>query len=718
MTNMEEMQYQPTTKYPVKNRSCTDVVCFLLFLAFLAGWLAVAVVAVSKGNPVTLIYPSNSSGIVCGRGPNENATNLLFHDITKCISVFGCPTSQVCVKKCPKETTSLRVLCKLPELDVCQVALEKNRKFCVPMTDDEWNNAKKNPTQLMDDRKCPSYTLESFPVLGRCVPDFGILDKYQNKDDEIKDDEGNSIQTGGDEDPKIEVGDVIKAIKYMTDLLNAGEIAEKVWADLIKSWYWILGGQGLSLVVAFFWIFLMRFITGPMIYISMLLSIGLLGVSAAYSWVKYSSFAQTEQQEHDIFGVNPITDGLSTYLEIRDTWLAFFIISVTVTVILLLILIFLRTRIAIAVELIKESSKAIYNITSSLFFPIVPFFLQLIVVCYFCVVAAFLASTGEQEFNVAHASDAEQCQGLKDGDECNPETFSVDENCPAECIFRKMSVPDEMNYLQLYNLLGLFWGLFFASALGEMVLAGGFSSWYWALDKNRDVPSFTLFASFYRTIRYHLGTLAFGSLIVAIIRLIRVALQYIENKIKEKGIDNVFSKIFLFICKCCFWCLEKFIKFLNRNAYIITASVGTNFCTSAKEAFGLIIRNVARVAVLDKVTDFILFLGKLVVVGCVAVLSYYTFSGKLDSSLPLEVEAPKLNYYFIPVIIIIFSAYMIATCFFSVFSMAVDTVFLCFLLDLEQNANNPHPQYFMSKNLMKILKLKQAESKKKGDAKK
>jgi hypothetical protein len=28
------------------------------------------------------------------------------------------------------------------------------------------------------------------------------------------------------------------------------------------------------------------------------------------------------------------------------------------------------------------------------------------------------------------------------------------------------------NYLHLYNLFGLFWGLFFASALGEMVLAG------------------------------------------------------------------------------------------------------------------------------------------------------------------------------------------------------------------------------------------------------
>lgn len=33
--------------------------------------------------------------------------------------------------------------------------------------------------------------------------------------------------------------------------------------------------------------------------------------------------------------------------------------------------------------------------------------------------------------------------------------------------------------------------------------------------------------------------------------------------------DNKFAKFLLSCLKCCFWCLEKFIKFLNRNAYIM-----------------------------------------------------------------------------------------------------------------------------------------------------
>lgn len=39
--------------------------------------------------------------------------------------------------------------------------------------------------------------------------------------------------------------------------------------------------------------------------------------------------------------------------------------------------------------------------------------------------------------------------------------------------------------------------------------------------------------------------------------------------------DNKFAKFLMTCLKCCFWCLEKFIKFLNRNAYIMVSQFGT-----------------------------------------------------------------------------------------------------------------------------------------------
>ena len=119
--------------------------------------------------------------------------------------------------------------------------------------------------------------------------------------------------------------------------------------------------------------------------------------------------------------------------------------------------------------------------------------------------------------------------------------------------------------------------------------------------------------------------------------MIRLMLQWVQDKLEEKGADNPVVKVILCLCKCCFWCLEKFMKFINRNAYILTAIKGTNFCKSAKDAFSLITRNCVRVAVIDNVTDFLLFLGKLVVTITMALLAFTYFSGYLCIS-KLKIE--------------------------------------------------------------------------------
>ena len=112
--------------------------------------------------------------------------------------------------------------------------------------------------------------------------------------------------------------------------------------------------------------------------------------------------------------------------------------------------------------------------------------------------------------------------------------------------------------------------------------------------------------------------------------MIRVILEKVEEKLAQYHQDNKLIKAALCVCKCCFWCLEKFMKFLNRNAYIMCAVSGNNFCSSAKDAFFLLLRNAARLAVLTGVVNFLMFLSKIVVVGLCAALSYIVFSGQLQ----------------------------------------------------------------------------------------
>ena len=74
------------------------------------------------------------------------------------------------------------------------------------------------------------------------------------------------------------------------------------------------------------------------------------------------------------------------------------------------------------------------------------------------------------------------------------------------------------------------------------------------------------------------------------------------------------------------------------------------------------------------------------------------------------IDATDLNYYFVPIIIVVVGTYFIADVFFDVYEMAVDTLFLCFLEDLERNDGSPLKPYFMSKDLRAILNVKNSRS--------
>jgi solute carrier family 44 (choline transporter-like protein), member 2/4/5 len=107
---------------------------------------------------------------------------------------------------------------------------------------------------------------------------------------------------------------------------------------------------------------------------------------------------------------------------------------------------------------------------------------------------------------------------------------------------------------------------------------------------------------------YHLGTAAFGSLIIAVIRTIRSVLAYIQKHAKASKSKVV--EYLICVLQCCTWCLEKCAKFVNKNAYIQTSIYGFSFCKSSRRAFFLILRNIIRIAVVNAVADFVLLLGK------------------------------------------------------------------------------------------------------------
>eukprot|EP00095_Tigriopus_kingsejongensis_P005861 maker-scaffold38_size502422-snap-gene-1.13 protein:Tk05861 transcript:maker-scaffold38_size502422-snap-gene-1.13-mRNA-1 annotation:"hypothetical protein DAPPUDRAFT_305570" len=692
----EKHEHDPEFDGPIKKRSCTDILCLLLFLIFIGAWIAVAVYAFINGNPERLIYPSNSNGEICGRGNYLTKPKLIFFDLSRCAklsALTGCPTPQVCVAECPDSFG--RPWAEVGEAENTDTSVKRRMfPYCGPkMTEAQITDDTITVKDLIRDKICPPWWVPSKTLLGRCVPNFETTDDNQVVTND-------TVIIDKDETPENEVvngGVLKKAINYIGKVIDVRSFGERVYSDLATTWWMVLLALLLATVLSLVWIILMKFVAAVMVWASLILSVLLLVVSCVFCFWKYwqlkdSPNAGGSWLDED-FSLN-----LSAYTELSITWLVLFIISVVTLVIVLIILIFLRTRIKLAVELIEEGSIAVGDMLSTLAFPVVPFVFEIIVIAWFILVAAFLASVGEQSFmlNLSMLTGLKSVQDFECEGEIPPENVTA--VCPnARCDFFKYGTTELALYLQIFNIFGLLWGLFFISAMEEMIMAGAFAAWYWTRDK-KNLASAPLAKSFHRTFRYHLGTLAFGSLIIAIIRMIRLVIHYIQERMREYRQDNPLVKAILCMCACCFWCLETFMKFINRNAYVMTAIYGKNFCWSAKEAFSLLMRNIARVAVLDKITDFLLLLGKLVIVGTMGVLSFYIFSGRID-----QVKIDDLNYYFVPVFVIILGSFFIADVFFDVYEMAVDTLFLCFLEDIERNDGSAEKPYYMSKDLRKIL---------------
>uniref|UniRef100_A0A669DA40 Choline transporter-like protein n=1 Tax=Oreochromis niloticus TaxID=8128 RepID=A0A669DA40_ORENI len=560
----EPRKHDPNFRGPIQNRGCTDIVCCILFIIAILGYIAVGILAWSQGDPRKVIYPTDSRGQFCGQvgTPLEKKPFLFYFNIMKCASPmvlleFQCPTTQV-------------------------------------------------PTPL-------------------------FINVYLKK----------------------------KKKHYLQYVLCCEEIFLKLTVPPLCR------GLAIAMIISLLFLILLRFLAGIMVWIMIGMLVAVIGYGIFHCYMEYAALKGEPGANVTIQDLGLQTD-FTVYLQIRQTWLAFIIILAIVEVIIILLLIFLWKRILIAIALIKEASRAIGHMFCSLFYPLFTFLLLAVVIIYWGVTAVY-------PFNPMKA----QC----------PDSKCLFAFYGGETPYHKYLIA-----LQFYNVFLFFWCANFVLGLGQMTLAGAFASYYWAAKKPDDIPAFPVFSSLGRSLRYHTGTLAFGSLILSIIQIIRVLLEYLDHKLK--GAQNKFAKFLLCCLKCCFWCLEKFVKFLNRNAYIMAAIYGKNFCTSARDAFFLLMRNVIRVAVLDKVTDFILFLGKLLIVGLLGESAFLK---------AFQNTAPTLNYYWVPILTMVVCSYLIAHAFFSVYSMCVDTLFLCFCEDLERNDGSAARPYYMSPSLREIL---------------
>lgn len=261
-------------------------------------------------------------------------------------------------------------------------------------------------------------------------------------------------------------------------------------------------------------------------------------------------------------------------------------------------------------------------------------------------------------------------------------------------------------YVSFYSYLHFFLSYLHKSVClkNAKICIGSFGIWYWS----KSASPLTLFISLANTIVFHMGSIAFGSLLIAICKFLRALISVLERRLKSTGAhQEQLSCLITFVsccCRCCLYCLEKVLKYISRNAYIMVAIWSMSFCRGARDAVALLVLNPVRALVLDGVTDFILFLGRLCITAGVGVLGYFFFTDSfyIDPAWR-QYFTPVLHYYWLPLIVVILGTYFITKTFFTVFEMAVDTVFLCAMKDLDVNDGSAQKPYAMSQRLRNIL---------------
>ncbi|TKS65013.1 Choline transporter-like protein 1 CDw92 [Collichthys lucidus] len=190
-----------------------------------------------------------------------------------------------------------------------------------------------------------------------------------------------------------------------------------------------------------------------------------------------------------------------------------------------------------------------------------------------------------------------------------------------------------LQYLTWYHAVGLVWITEFILACQQMTVAGAVVTYYFTRDKNR-LPVTPILSSVLRLVRYHLGTVAKGSFIITL------------------------------------------------NAYAATAINSTSFCTSARDAFVILVENALRVATIK----------------AILIVTSTAFAGVL-----------LLNYqrdyaeWLLPLIIVCLFSFLVAHCFLSIFEIVVDVLFLCFAIDTKYNDGTPGKEFFMDKALMEFV---------------
>jgi len=421
-----------------------------------------------------------------------------------------------------------------------------------------------------------------------------------------------------------------------------------------NSWSVLLAVAGVAVVLGFLYLFLLEHCACPLVYSALMVLIGsLLGFGGYAIYVFYND-----------------GDGIDDMPGTGDrNWdLAIGIICLVVGFVFLVITVCCNEAIQVAIGVIEATSECMMTMRSLFIEPIVTVSYKALVLAGLMVGFALLLSCGEMTSSSIEQYAAMTAPGAPSG------------------ILRSFSYTEDEYKLILLYIFIIYWVLELANATSQFVLAYIVQAWYFTPyheGHKDDIPSCTLVKGYLVAWMFHLGSLAYGSFIIAVTRLIRLVLSQIVKQAKGDG--NAALACVAAALGCCVYCFQKCMEFINKNAYMDIAVNSNNFCTAAYNAFWFIVKSMPEIATLNGACWIFMLAGVGGITGCSCYVCFISV-GYFD-----VYSNPTSEWYVSDKVMVTsfagFVAFIVSYSFMTVFDMVADTILFCFVV--EKNRRNP-----------------------------
>ena len=399
--------------------------------------------------------------------------------------------------------------------------------------------------------------------------------------------------------------------------------------DLYEARYVVAGSLGISLVIVFCYIFMMD----KCAYYLAWISVGLIQISLILG-----GFGAWKAREHLLNDGNEDTNDYAEYL---------FYVAIVTWILALAWYIFLACNfnsLRVSIAIIETAADWFADTKRIMLVPFLYFVLGAIVFSIWVGCMVCVSSIGEIEVKSVTTQQKE---------------VTWDTNT---------------RWMAFFMYFGILWIMAFLMAANEFVTIVSTCTWYFS---RKDIPDddgipgdSEVWKGFWWSIRYHAGTLAFGSLLIAIVWTIRSIFEYIGEKIQSASGDNFATKCLLGCVRCCLDCFDRFMRFVNQNAYIYCALSNEGFCSSALNAFILVLKNMAKFSFVNAIGGTFMYIAKFCIAVLTTVVCYFWLS-----------RMEEISSVYLPLGFCFLIGYIIASIFISVFDASSNTILQCYLVD-------------------------------------